>query len=293
MSYDEHSAHAAYAEGENVSFTLLSDPDSRVIEEYGVLNTEIPAEEAVFHGIPFPGTFLIDESGIVKDKLFARHLAVRDSAETMVDRMLGRVDPGATDPIAHVRQDDGIEVSAFLRGGGGSIRIGPRRRLMVRFSLPPGIHIYDAPVPEGMVAATITVDAPEGIETEMARQPGTKPLVLPGIETPLQVWEGEVDFEITIYANSALTKTVSDLEKPEIEISVDVRYQACDDVQCFIPQTRRLSLIVPVLEIVTPNFGMMKGMGGTTVNMDTAKHFKALSDRQTAKTGSGGASGAN
>ncbi len=127
----------------------------------------------------------------------------------------------------------------------------------------------------------------------MTRQPETKPLALPGIETPLQVWEGEVDFEMTIYANSGLTKTVKDAEKPEVEISVDIRYQACDDVQCFIPQTRRLSLVVPVLEIITPNFGMMKDMGGTTVNMDTAEHFKALSIRQTAKAERPGESDSN
>ena len=36
-------------------------------------------------------------------------------------------------------------------------------RLMVRFKMPPGIHVYDKPVPEGMVPVSIDLDAPEGV----------------------------------------------------------------------------------------------------------------------------------
>ena len=281
ISYDEHAAQAEYAERQNVSFTLLSDPDSRVIREYGVLNTEISEEETLFRGIPFPGTFLIDESGKISDKLFGRHLATRDTAEAIVDRSLGRVQLGAKDPITRSREDDDIEVSAFLRGGGGTMRIGPRRRLVVRFSLPPGIHLYDAPVPDGLVPTSVSLDLPQGIREEMTRKPKTKPLSLPGLASDLAVWEGEVDFEVTIFANSALGRGEPELE--EVHFGIEVQYQACDDEQCYLPKTRRLSLTVPVANQVAPNFEAMQGARIDPVEMDTMAHFEALNFRQQAR----------
>ena len=40
-----------------------------------------------------------------------------------------------------------------------------------------------------------------------------------------------------------------------VEVDVTVRYQACDDVQCFIPRSRTLRLEVPIGPGAMPNFG--------------------------------------
>ena len=53
---------------------------------------------------------------------------------------------------------------------------------------------------------------------------------------------------IPAYANTALARTIRDGE-PSITVKIHVRYQACDDTQCFIPRTRTIELDVPVAGI--------------------------------------------
>ncbi len=65
LSYDEPDALADYAEAHGVTFTMLSDPDSEVIKDFGILNTLIPADDHPWYGIPFPGAYAIDAAGTI------------------------------------------------------------------------------------------------------------------------------------------------------------------------------------------------------------------------------------
>lgn len=283
VSYDDTEALAAHAAARGIEFPLLSDLDSQVIREYGVMNTIIQPEDVPFYGVPFPGIFLLDENGVVTDKLFNPHFANRETAETIVDRALGRIEVGDEDPVATFTEDDGIEVTAFLRGGGGVLRIGPRRRLVVRFSLPAGLHIYGEPVPEGMVATHVEIEAPDGIRCEAVESPPTRPLVLPGLDPPLHVWEGIVDFVVPVFGNSALAAHFDSAEPAPLEVQIKVRYQACDDTQCFIPRTRTLELKVPLARSTVPAFDGMGGAAAQVIDMDTKTHFQRLAARQAAR----------
>lgn len=259
---------------------MFSDVDSEVIRSYGVLNTIVQPDDVPFYGIPFPGFFLIDEDGVIVDKLFNRHLANREGIESIIDSFLGRIEPGRDDPSVAVRADDGIAVAAFVRGGGGVLRVGPRRRLVVRVDMPEGIHIYGEPVPTGMVATTIDVSGPDGLHFEEMEAPPTAPFELPGVDQPLQVWGGSIDFVIPLYADTSLTGLVRDEDDPSIELTVTIRYQACDDDQCFIPRAQTVSLEVPLRAGAVPAFAGMTGWGGETVAMDSDHHLRRLVDRK-------------
>jgi peroxiredoxin len=50
-----------------VAFPLLSDPGSKTIRAYGILNAEAKGRT---EGIPYPGTFVIDKTGVIRAKLF-------------------------------------------------------------------------------------------------------------------------------------------------------------------------------------------------------------------------------
>jgi len=258
---------------------MLSDADSEVIRRYDVLNTIVQPDDVPFYGIPFPGFFLIDGDGIIVDKLFNRHLAHREGVETILDSFAGRIAQGEGEPMASTSEDDGIRITAFLRGGGGVLRIGPRRRLVVRIEMPEGLHIYGEPVPTGMVATTITIDGPDGFRHESAEEPPTHAFELPGVDDPLQVWDGTAEFVFPVYAASSLGRAIRD-GVTFIEVDVTVRYQACDDAQCFIPRTRTLRLEVPIGPGAMPDFGEMRGITGETVEMDSITHMKRLVERK-------------
>lgn len=258
---------------------MLSDVDSEVIRRYGVLNTIVQPDDVPFYGIPFPGFFLLNEDGAIVDKLFNRHLAHRDGIEAILDSYAGRVAPGANEPIAASSEDDGISITAFLRGGGGTLRAGPRRRLVVRVDMPEGLHIYDQPVPTGMVATTITFDGPDGLRHGTVEAPPTHEFELLGVSEPLRVWDGAVDFVTDVWADSTLGKAIAEGTE-SIEVAVTVRYQACDDVQCFIPRSRTLKLDVPLAIGAMPKSPRFRGITGATVDMDWDAHMKRLVARK-------------
>jgi peroxiredoxin Q/BCP len=68
ISYDSVLALAKFSEKHKIAFPLLSDPDSKVITEFGVLNTL--GKHKIERGTPHPGTFVLDRDGIVRAKLF-------------------------------------------------------------------------------------------------------------------------------------------------------------------------------------------------------------------------------
>jgi peroxiredoxin len=57
-----------FADKRHITFPLLSDPDHRVIEAFGVRNRE--ADGTRIAGVPYPGVFLIDRAGVIRAKLF-------------------------------------------------------------------------------------------------------------------------------------------------------------------------------------------------------------------------------
>ena len=64
VSYDPVDVLARFAKRREISFPLLSDSGSKVIEAFGIRN------ESREDGLPHPGTFLIGADGRVKAKLF-------------------------------------------------------------------------------------------------------------------------------------------------------------------------------------------------------------------------------
>ena len=88
ISYDSEEVLADFSQRRGITFPLLSDDDSKVITEFGILNTvayemqgpngddpEVVADVAKYvsmfgaspmiAGTPFPGTFMLDRNGRV------------------------------------------------------------------------------------------------------------------------------------------------------------------------------------------------------------------------------------
>jgi len=275
VSYDTVEEIAAFSRAHDIGYTLLSDEGSKVIRSYGILNTFVTEEQVPFHGIPFPGTYIVDESGRVSAKFFRRNLAQRDNAETMIDGALGEILLGDDEPAAAGGSDE-IRVSATYHGGDGTIKAGVMRHLVVRFELANGLHIYGEPVPDGMIATKVTIDGPDGIHTEPAQTPPTKPLRLPGLATELHVWEGTVDISIPIWADDRVQSLVDDTGLSEIELAVAIEYQACDDRACRIPQKETLQVVVPVGQYTTHTLAGRLNGERTTMNSQRLMQRKVL-----------------
>ena len=120
-----------------------------VIKQYGLINEQLTAADGPLYGIPYPGVYVCDEQGVVTSKFFHDSYKKRESPEMLIDAALGEIQIDESAPRA-TSADDGIEITAALHGGNGSLRQGIVRQLVVSFDLPEGLHIYGEPVPQGL-----------------------------------------------------------------------------------------------------------------------------------------------
>lgn len=84
------------------------------------------------------------------EKFFHDTYKKRDGPENMIDSALGEILLHGDEPTQSAG-DEEIRVSATLHGAGGVLKQGSMRRVVVRFELAEGLHIYSDPVPEGII----------------------------------------------------------------------------------------------------------------------------------------------
>ena len=235
VSPEPHEVIARFTERHGVSYPVLSDPDSAVINQYGILNTEVPEDHRLY-GMPFPGAYLVDADGRITQKHFNTNYRVRESAEMVIRGDLGEW----YDPDDYPSATGGAVVSASL----GSRELKPFSRvdLLVRIDLPEGRHAYGEPVPEGLVATSVTVTGPEELRAEAPVMPSTRPLFVEGVGEELQVFEGDIHIRVPISYRAAEAPDGGDT----VPIGIEVRYPACDELVCFLPAEERLTLDAPL-----------------------------------------------
>ena len=233
VSYDPVEVLRGFAEEFGITYPLLSDEDSAVIREYGILNTLIRPDESVY-GIPYPGFYATDTDGVVAEKQFYRLYRVRPSTQSVLAETFGLAIDTGGDPHAEASAD-GVRVSAVLAAD--DLILMQRVPLYVTLDLDPGLHVYGPPVPEGFIGTTVEVTGPPALTADPAIYPATRPFRVDGVAEEFATMDGPVRISVPL----TLTAEEDDL----IPIDVTVRYQACDEHQCFIPQTVRLHLDVP------------------------------------------------
>src|SRR5688572_22683615 len=93
ISYDSVDVLRAFTEKYGISYPLLSDEGSRIMRQLGLLNEHL-AEQSAYYGIqlrehhagtPYPGTFVLDERGVIVEKRFEQSYRVRPTAVSLVE----------------------------------------------------------------------------------------------------------------------------------------------------------------------------------------------------------------
>lgn len=273
VSYDDELALKAYIDATAAPFTMLSDKDSKVIRQYEILNETVLPGDIPIYGIPYPGSYVADEQGRVIYKTFLESYKCRESPQVLIDSALGKVSLG--DPETSMQAgDEDIRVRVGLLGG--AIKQGAQRRVVVRFEMSPGLHLYGKPAPAGMIPVEINVNGPDGLVVQQAILPATTPLWLQELNLELAVWTGQLDVQIPIYALSKVASELKPLTVTELTLDISVRYQACNQVTCLIPRTEHFALTVPIDVIDVPQLSLFAGNGQKTLGFKAAPHLMRL-----------------
>lgn len=233
ISYDPVDEQREFADEFGVTFPLLADPEHRVIEATGILNTLVQSDEPVY-GIPFPGTYVLGADGRVEEKLFFQHYRTRPSASTVLREGFGIDFEVTNHPQADV-EGDGVRIRATF--GGESMVFMETSMLYVDVDVDEGLHLYGEPIPDGYIPTRVEVSGPEGVRIEAPRYPETRPFRVEGIDEDFRIYEDDLRIGVMVQR--------SDPELESIPLDVTVSYQACTDRECFLPQTKTLHLDVP------------------------------------------------
>ncbi|MCH7687164.1 MAG: peroxiredoxin family protein [Planctomycetes bacterium] len=75
ISYDSPDILKTFSDSQKITFLLLSDEGSKTIRAYGLHFNE---------GLPHPGTVLIDQSGIIRAKIFKTGYRDRHSNDELI-----------------------------------------------------------------------------------------------------------------------------------------------------------------------------------------------------------------
>lgn len=82
VSYDDVETLAKFGKLQKVAYPLLSDKGSKTLDAYGIRNKE--AKGSRIDGVPYPGTFIIGQDGVIREKLFYEGYKARHQAKDIV-----------------------------------------------------------------------------------------------------------------------------------------------------------------------------------------------------------------
>jgi AhpC/TSA family/Thiol:disulfide interchange protein DsbD, N-terminal len=229
ISYDSAAILKNFAGRKHITFPLLSDPSSKIIRAFGILNETID-RNTPFYGVPFPGSYLVDARGVVRAKFFEDSYAERDTLSAILARQFGlRPSLAHTTTAAKHLQFAASSTAALVHPGQHIL-------LALDLELGPRMHIY-APGVEGYIPFDWQMPASPAITAGPPIYPPSVMLHLDAIDETVPVYEGSVHIEREVVIEPE--KQVRLILKPGGEMTVQgtFRYQACDDRVCYVPET--------------------------------------------------------
>ena len=219
----------SFADRQHITYPLLSDPDSKVIRSYDILNaTTKPG--TLTYGIPYPGVYVVNAQGKVLSKYFEDDYKDRVSTADILARQFGV-------PADEARRVTETTHLQFTTAASNDIaRPGIRIALSLDIELKPGMHV-DAPGVQGYIPIDWRLDAGgPTAKRHSFEYPASEMLRLEAIGETVPVYRGHIRIrrEITFGQEAVLKPLVS--PGGEVIVKGSFRYQACDDRKCYVPE---------------------------------------------------------
>lgn len=208
---------------------MLSDPESKTIRAFDILNDNFPKDHQ-WYGVPYPGTYIIDEHGIVKAKYFEDDHRERYTAASILVHQFGQGAVAKTMVEApHIQLTYGASDAALSPGGTST--------LILDIDLRPGMHVYAPGVEGGYIPIDWRMPESKGWIALPVSYPESRKLNLAAIHETVPVYQDHLRLirDLTIGQPPELAPFLG----PDKNLAVEgtFRYQACDEKECYPPQS--------------------------------------------------------
>jgi peroxiredoxin len=244
ISYDPVTVLDGFAREHRITFPLLSDEGSKVIQELGLLNQHVAEQQAYYgrgvephhQGIPYPGNLLLDENGIVVNRQFEQSYRVRPAPDVLLEELVPVERIGSV--VSAQAEREGLRVVAWLATP--TYRPYERIHIHLDIRMSKGVHIYAAPAPSGLTGLSVHVESVPHMEVEPLQAPDGEPVEMEGMP-PARAFTDSVGVTLPLHIDAA---------EGNQTLHVTVRYQACTETVCFPPDSVTLDLPITGLDMV-------------------------------------------
>lgn len=204
---------------------MLADPDSKVIQAYGVFNQEATGMQK---GFARPGYFFIDTNGMIREKFFEAKYRERLTGNSIIAKLFPELGQEVTETLEAPHLQLAIEQSD--RTGVPGTRV----TLVAEVRLPPDVHVY-APGTQGYKPIKLVIEPTSELEFKPLVYPASKILYLPAIKERVSVFEGTFRISQDVKLSSAGLGGSLGKDGTTVAINGNLEYQACDKTTCYLP----------------------------------------------------------
>jgi hypothetical protein len=217
-----------FADRHKIDYSLLGDPDSKVIKAYGVLNPEATGMQK---GFARPGYFFIDAKGIIREKFFEARYRERLTGNSVISKFFPELGQEVTETIEAPNLQLTLEQSDRIGVPGTRVTIA------VEVRLPADVHVY-APGAQGYKSIKLVLDPLPQLDMKPPLFPVSKVLFMPAINERVPVFEGtfRISQDVRVSSSAEFWGSLGKDGKV-FEISGKLEYQACNKTECFVPKT--------------------------------------------------------
>ena len=226
ISYDSQEILKFFADRHKIDYPLIADPDSKIIEAYGVLNHEASGMQK---GFARPGFYFIDGNGVIQETFFDAKYRERLTGNSLVAKLFPTLGQEVTQTL------DAPHLQVALQQSDRTAVPGTRITLAAEVRLPDDVHVY-APGTSGYKTIKLVIDPMPEMDFRPVIYPASKVLYLPAIQEKVSVFEGtfRISQDVKVSSSSEFWGSLG-TDGKTFTIAGKLEYQACDSTKCYFP----------------------------------------------------------
>jgi hypothetical protein len=237
ISYDSVAVLKNFADRRGITFPLLSDPDSKIIRGFGILN-ETTQKNTPFFGIPYPGTYVLDRKGVVLAKYFVDDFRERDTAAEILVKQFG----------IHSEESHSTGQTKFFTMAASAsnqlVHQGQHISLVLDIDLKPKMHVYAPGVGQEYIPIDWKIADSAAFKAPAMTYPKPQMIRFDVLNETLPVYTGELHLvRDLVLGTDAQVKPLLGSGN-DLTVEGSLRYQVCDDKECYPPATLPLKWVL-------------------------------------------------
>jgi peroxiredoxin len=268
ISYDSGAVLRALAERHGITFTMLSDPSSEVIERFDLLNpvpewnlgedrgtpgiqeavatyVSVVGANANMVGIAFPGTLILDAEGRVEERYFEDFYIERNTISSVLIRR------GEGSPPVEATHVGTAQLDLTTWSGNSELAAGNRFTLVLSVEPHGGMHVY-APGAEagGYRVIALEIEPQPFIRVLPMAYPESQPYYFEPLDETVPVYEQPFTLLQGVILEGSPEAQNLLRGRGSVTIAGTLAYQACDASVCYSPVRVPLSWTMSLRPLV-------------------------------------------